>query len=258
MGTSVERALDVLESISSSPKKAGALGEELGVHRSTMVRLLQTLDERGYVRRHPSGKWGIGFRLIAVSQQALDSMDLREIARPHLAKLSAAAGHTIHLAAREGAAVYYVDKVEGEGEVRMRSRVGAEARLHTAGVAKVIMAFAPREIQDQAIEACTFDRFTSTTIAGADELRREWALIKRRGWATDDGEQEDWINCVAVPVFDATGDAIGGLSVTAVRSIATLDDLQAHLSAILAARDSISQELGWSAPRSGRSGVSVT
>ncbi|BDZ41962.1 hypothetical protein GCM10025865_12610 [Paraoerskovia sediminicola] len=127
----------------------------------------------------------------------------------------------------------------------MRSRIGGRALLHTAGVAKVIMAFAPESAQDAAIAECGFERYTPTTITSAADLAREWALIRNKGWAVDDREHEDWINCIAVPIFDARGDAVAGLSATAVRAITSLETLQTHLPTILETRDAISLELGW-------------
>lgn len=245
MSTSVSRALDILETIALTPMRPGELGEHLGVHRSTVVRLLQTLEGRGYAMRLPSGQWGIGFALIATAQRALDSIDVREIARRHVVALGNEVGHTIHLAGLVGAEVIYLDKLEGVGTVKMASRIGAKALLHTAGVAKVILAFAPADVRAAAIASCGFERYTPTTITNAEDFMVELDGIAKRGYAIDDGEAEDYINCVAVPIFNHDGSVVAGLSVTALTAISPLGILEAKIDRVLEAGIAISTDLGW-------------
>ena len=248
MSTSVNRALDIIEMLSENSQGPRELSERLDVHRSTVVRLLHALETRGYVRRLPDGKWGVGFQLVATSQRTLDAIDLREVARPQLIELSQRLGHTIHLATLMGHDVVYIDKVEGLGAVRMHSRVGGKAYAHTAGVAKATLAFAPAGVREAAIEACTFERFTDTTITTPEALRAEFARVRQRGYAVDDREAEEYINCVAVPIFGMDGTVTGGLSVTAVRSLAPLASLEAQIDVIIEARDAICAQLGHARP----------
>lgn len=246
MASSVDRALDVIARLSTSPQSPSALARELGVHRSTVLRLLQTLELRGFARREASGRWVTGFELISIGQRSLDAISVREVARPHLQRLSTTIGHTLHLAERTESDVIYIDKFDGGGSVEMRSRIGAKAQLHTAAVAKALIAFAPDGIRALAIAKCSFERYTSTTITSEAQLLREYESIRRRGWAVDDGEYEDWLNCIAVPVFDKDGVAVAGVSITSLRAVASVDRLQQLLPLVITARDSISRELGGS------------
>lgn len=246
MASSVDRALDVIARLSASPQSPSALARELGVHRSTVLRLLQTLELRGFARREASGRWVTGFELISIGQRSLDAISVREIARPHLQRLSTTIGHTLHLAERVETDVIYIDKFDGGGHVEMRSRIGAKAQLHTAAVAKALMAFAADGTRALAMGKLEYERYTPTTITSDEQLSREYELIRRRGWAIDDGEHEDWLNCIAVPVFDRDGDAVAGISITSLRAIASVDQLQLLLPLMVGTRDSISRELGWS------------
>lgn len=257
MSTSVDRALNILETIALTPMRPGELGEKLGVHRSTVVRLLQTLEGRGYARRLPSGEWGIGFALISSAQRALDSIDVRETARRHVVALGTELGHTIHLAGLVGAEVVYLDKVEGVGAVKMASRIGGKALIHTAGVSKAILAFAPGDVRAAAVAGCGFERYTPTTITTPEDFAVELAGIARRGWAIDNGEAEDYINCVAVPIFGNDGSVVAGLSVTALTAIAPLGTLEGKIDRVLEAGAAISAELGWVAPMAGAAAVTA-
>lgn len=245
----MSRALDILDLLSERPRGPRELGEELDVHRSTVVRLLHPMEERGYVRRLGNGTWGIGFQLVAVGQRTLDSIDIREVARPHLTALSESLGHTIHVAALVSSDIVYVDKIEGLGSVKMKSRVGAKALAHTAGVAKAILAFAPEEIRDAALKSCTFEKFTNTTITSKEQLLADFERIRNRGWAIDDGEAEDYINCIAVPIFGMGGVVRGGISVTAVKALATVSILERQVATLQEVAAAISADLGYQATR---------
>ncbi|MGV8897136.1 MAG: IclR family transcriptional regulator [Rhodoglobus sp.] len=245
MSSSIDRALDVLEQIAVERLNAGELGTRLEVHRSTIVRLLQTLEARGYARRHADGKWGIGFGLIAIGQGELHKLDLREVAHPHIVALGHDMGHTVHLASLIGNDVIYVDKVDSDSAVRLQSRVGGRALVHTAGVAKAILAFAPDDVRAAAIESCTFEQFTPTTIRDADALLEELRLTRERGWAVDDSEAESFINCVALPLFGSGGAVVGSISVTAMKALVPLAMLETHLPRIIRTRDAICADLGF-------------
>ncbi|MGJ8720373.1 MAG: IclR family transcriptional regulator [Salinibacterium amurskyense] len=246
MATSIERALDVIELIAAERQGISDLSARLGVHRSTVLRLLQTLEARGYARRSLNGKWGIGFGLVAIGQGELDRLDLREVAHQHLVALSNELGHTVHLASLVGHDIVYIDKVDGGSTIKLQSRVGGRALVHTAGVAKAALAFASDAVRAAAIDACTFERFTPTTIASAGALIAELDRIRERGWARDNAEAESFINCVALPIFGTDGRVIGGMSVTAVKALAPLPVLEGHLERIRLTRDAICAELGYS------------
>jgi DNA-binding IclR family transcriptional regulator len=242
---SVDRALTILVSCAGAPRRLGELADELAVHKSTALRLLQALERRAFMRRTHDGLWAIGFGLTDVAQAALDHIDVRVAARPHLSRLGRELGHTLHLAELSGTDVVYVDKVEGDGAVRMRSRVGAAAQLHTAGVAKVVIAFASDEVRRAALASASYQRFTATTLTSPAALARQLDEVRARGWAADDGECEDYLSCVAVPIRDHTGAVAAGMSLTALRAIEPLDALTRHIPDLTRAAARISRELGW-------------
>ena len=253
MSQSVDRAVTILMACASSPRRLGELADELRVHKSTVLRLLQTLEERYFVRRTADGTWALGFGFTDVALTALEGIDVRTAAHPWLLRIVRELGHTLHLAELSGAEVVYVDKVEGHGAVRMMSRIGAAAQLHTAGVAKVVIAFAPTELRETAIAAASYHKFTPTTITTPAALTRELDDIRAHGWAVDDGEFEEYINCIAVPIRNHTGAVVAGLSLTALRAIEPLDKLKLHIPRLADAATQISRELGWD----GKKGVDV-
>jgi DNA-binding IclR family transcriptional regulator len=245
MSQTVARAIDIVAFVSVRHRTLGEVAEHLGVHKSTALRLLQTLEEGGFVRRVPGSAYGMGFQLIALGQLALDQVEARSLAHPILNDLGERYGHTVHLGELAGDQIVYVDKIDGRGSVSMGSRIGLPAQAHTAAVAKVILAYQGDKTRARVLEHAAFTRFTPTTITDADAFEADLALTRERGWAEDDGEHEDYINCVALPVFDARGKVTHGVSITALRAVAPLEQLREHIDEFRQAAHAISKKLGW-------------
>jgi DNA-binding IclR family transcriptional regulator len=245
MSQTVERAIDMIEFIAAEPRTLSEIALHEEVHKSTALRLLQTLEARGFARRDSSGCYTVGFRMIAVSQQALDNIDIHGTAHPYLLSLSAELGHTLHLAQLVGDEVMYVDKVEGRGAVKMYSKVGGSAIIHTSGVGKAILAHLEEPLRQNVLERLDLKRYTSTSITTPEEFARELALTRERGWAEDNGEFEEVINCVAVPVRDSRGSVRSAISLTALKALASLETLRESVPRLLATADTISKETGW-------------
>jgi DNA-binding IclR family transcriptional regulator len=245
MVQTVARAADLLRLIGQGPTSLTAAALALGVHKSTALRLLQTLEDEGLARRGTGGHYLLGFGLIPLAVAALDQIDMRTVAHPHLQALAGQIGHTVHLAQYLDGQIIYIDKVDGHGTVAMGSRVGLRTDLHTAAVSKAILCHLTEPERARLIEQATFERHSPTTITNVQDFLAELDVTLARGWAEDDGEKEDYINCVAVPIRDATGRVSAALSVTALRAVAPLEVLRQHLPTIRAITERISSELGW-------------
>ncbi|MBU4556967.1 MAG: IclR family transcriptional regulator, partial [Actinobacteria bacterium] len=135
--------------------------------------------------------------------------------------------------------------IEGTGAIAMGSRVGLAANLHTAGVAKVILAFSDEPTRRRLERGITFERFTPNTIVAPAKLEEDLSVSRSRGWAEDDGEKEEYINCVALPIFDANGHLCAGMSVTSLRAVMPLEQLRRHVPDFKDVAQRISKELGW-------------
>lgn len=244
MSQSVRRALEVVELLAGEPRSPSDLAEVLDTHRSTALRLLQTLADAGYARRLPDGRYGLGYRMIGLAQRAQEQFDLRTIGHPHLVALTAQTGCTTHLAAIDNGHVVYVDKVEPTDSPRILSQIGRPVPLHTAGAAKAILAALPGDRLDALLDGWAFTRHSPSTITTREAFLADLDTTRARGYAVDDGEYEDYITCVAVPVRDATGVVVASISVTALRAIRDLTSLVTDLPRLRQAATNMSRDLG--------------
>jgi DNA-binding IclR family transcriptional regulator len=245
MSQTVRRAMSIIEFCAERPRSLGELADHVQVHKSTVLRLAQTLEAAGFARQLPDGRYAVGFRLVAIAQQSLDDMDLRTIAHPHLERLGDQYGHTIHFASLVDDEIIYVDKVEGRGALKMQSRVGRPAELHTAGVAKAVLAYLEEPLVTRLLSRATYQRYTPNTLTSPADLRAELAVTRERGWAEDDGEFEDFVACVAAPVRDARGNVRAAVSITALQALAPLDRLREHVPVLIDTCAAISRDLGY-------------
>ncbi|MEV7319152.1 IclR family transcriptional regulator [Streptomyces sp. NPDC093970] len=248
MSQTVDRALSILPLLAEGPADLGRVAERLGVHKSTALRLLRTLHEHGLVYRQSDQRYRLGARLFALAQEAMENLDVREIAHPHLARLNEACGHTVHLAVFEEGEVLYIDKVESRYPVRMYSRIGKPVAITVAAVAKLLLADLPEPDRRALTDRLDYPMYTARSTPNAEAFRKELAKVREQGWATDLGGHEESINCVAAPVRGADGRVVAAMSVSAPNVVVTADELLTLLPQVRRTADAISGEYSGRTP----------
>lgn len=251
MSQTVDRALTILASLGEGPASLEQAAGRIGVHKSTALRLLRTLEEHGFVHRQSDHRYRLGGRLFSLAQQALEGIDVRQVSAPYLASLNERYGHTVHLAVLEGAEVLYLDKVEARypagGDCRLGSaaRIGKRAPAVATAVGKVLLA----DLSEDQLTAALDGQELPTHGGGphsAEELRAELAAVRRQGWALDQGEYEEAVNCVAAPIKGIDGTAIAACSISAPARIAPVSELSRLLPELLCTVEAVSLAYGGS------------
>jgi DNA-binding IclR family transcriptional regulator len=247
LAQSVERAIALVRRSAEHPLSLGEAAELLGVHKSSALRLLQTLEAARFVRRTGAGTYVLGSGVIELSEMALGSIDLRQTAHPHLVELQRGTGHTVHLAQLTGDEVIYVDKVDSPAfdSVQLPSRIGRAVSIYASAVGKIILAYRSPQERDHLLREVQFRQYTPTTFGDRDSLEGELERIRHDGWARDDGEHDSYVKCVGVPIHDSRREVVAALSVTAIEVVATLADLERHVPLLLDVAETISRENGY-------------
>ncbi|MFD7236121.1 IclR family transcriptional regulator [Streptomyces syringium] len=248
MSQTVDRALRILPLLAEGPANLEMVAGRLGVHKSTALRLLRTLHEHGMVYRQQDQRYRLGTRLFALAQQAVENLDVREIAHPHLAALNERCGHTVHLAVYEENEVLYIDKVESRYPVRMYSRIGKPVAITVAAVAKLLLADLPEDERRAVAERLDYPAYTSRSTPNAAAFLKELAAVRDQGWATDLGGHEESINCVGAPIRGTDGRVVAACSISAPNVVVTAEELLALLPLLRRTADAISAEYSGSTP----------
>ncbi len=249
MSQSLDRALVLLDELANGPRTLDQLAERVTVHKSTVLRLLRTLESHRLVQRTGARYYRLGTSLFELAFRALDERDVRRCVEPALRELNAATGHTVHLASYEDGEVIYIDKAESRHNVRMYSRIGRRAPLHCTAVAKVLVAALPADRRTAVAESISYPRMTQNTITTPEAYLAELARVAERGYAIDDEEHEEHVHCVAAPVRGARGEVLAAMSLSVPQVVLDLDGLLRLVPALLAAAAKASAECGYTESR---------
>lgn len=249
MSQTVDRALRILPLLAEGPANLEQVATRLDVHKSTALRLLRTLHEHGLVYRQGDQRYRLGARLFALAQEAMENLDIRGTAHPHLAALNETCGHTVHLAVYEEGEVVYIDKVESRYPVRMYSRIGKPVAITVAAVAKLLLADLPRDERRVLAEKLDYPRYTAKSIRGPEEFLAELDRVAEQGWATDLGGHEESINCVGAPVRGADGRVAAAMSLSAPNVVVSAEELLGLLPLVRRTAEAISRDYGGHTPR---------
>jgi len=226
----VGKAMDVLDQVAAfgRPVRFASLLAASPYPKATLYRFLQTLTSQRlleYDVEHQT--YALGVRLVRLAHAAWNQASLAPLARPHLDRLSAKIGLTVHLAQLDNGQVIYVDKRNADKPVDMYSQAGKTGPAYCTGVGKAMMAFLPELEQSRMLAQQSYFAFTPQTLTDAPAVLAELKNIVARGHAYDREEHEPGIICVAVPVLSQRGQMLGGMSITGTTRSTDFDRLDA-------------------------------
>lgn len=223
------------------------ISERVQLHKSTVHSLLKTMQLHGYVRQNEeNGKYRLGMKFLEKGQLVAQTLDVRTIARPYIARLSQETGQTVHLVLMEDGEGVYIDKVEGKKAVIRYSRIGKRAPLHSSASGKVLIAFKPVLELREILRGYEYERRTERTIVDENALLAELERVRERGYAIDNEENERGVCCYAVPLRNHTGEVIAAVSISMLSSLVTEEQVSDYIAKLHEVSANISEQLGYS------------
>jgi IclR family KDG regulon transcriptional repressor len=249
--TTLGKCLTVLETLSRSSRSLTYTDilDRTGLPKSTGYRVISILANERLVHFDAENRtYRIGYRLLELAAQGLNSIDLRAVAGPVIRAMGEATQESVLLAVRDGAEIVSIDRVESTRSVRSSTAVGNRAPLYCTGLGKAILAFLPREQQMRLYQTLDLHPFTGNTITTVEALEAELARVRERGVAIDDTEHQPDIRCVAAPVLGRDGIVAGAVSISAPSSRADRKNLEAWELLVREAAARISREIGGKVP----------
>lgn len=200
---SVRRALRILRCFSVDAPELGVsdIARQLGMHKSTVYRLLGTMEAEGFVHQVDGARYALGWRLFELGGAVKGWPATRKVVLRHLQDLVAATNETAHLAVLDEGSVLYVEKVESPRPLRMPSSVGKRVPPHCTALGKVFLAGLTRDELLPLIYQ-PLRPFTPNTIIDPDRLREELESVRVSGYAVDREEIEEGLMCIAAPIVD--------------------------------------------------------
>lgn len=209
---SIDRAFSVLRSLASGPAGVTDIADRVGLPKSTVSRMLSTLEELGAVEQVAAGgEYRIGFAMIELAAAAQPGRSLVSIARPHLVELSRRTGEAVGLSIPDGDDMIYLDQLTPDSELQVRDWTGHRIPMHAVPSGHVVLA------NDDTLAGRIADgplhRFTPHTIVAGAALRSRLVLVRRDGYAWALEEFAVGMNSVAAAVRNGEGKVIAALHV---------------------------------------------
>jgi len=237
--------LALLETLALAERARGVteLAGTLGLAKSQVHRLLQTLAERGYVRQDPeNGRYGCTLKLWEYGALVADRIDVRRIARAHLEALADRTSETVHMSVLDGTDALYIDKIDSPQPVRAYSRLGGRAPAYCVATGKALLAYAPAEL----IAQLSPQPHTPRTLTRLDDIRRELERVREQGYALNRGEWQESVGGLGVPIFGPNRRAVAAVGISGPIDRLTPGVLRDFAPAVIDTGRAISRELGFS------------
>ena len=212
MVQSLERAFAILDDIARRPAGVTAIAERVRLPKSTVARLLTTLESIGAVERFKGAHWRIGPGVAALSSTVSPERNLIAIARPFLGDLVSRFGEDAGLGLPDGNEIHYVDQVESDNPVQVRNWTGLRAPMHAVPSGLVLLAEWPEDALTAYLsgELAALTRRTETR---PSRLRARLAEVRKLGFAWGLEEFAEGIDSVAAPVRGARGKPIAAIHI---------------------------------------------
>jgi IclR family acetate operon transcriptional repressor len=215
---SLDRGLVILEAVSRStePVSLGELTDLLRIDRSSAFRLANTLKRRGFLA-YPAGRkdYVLGSALWRLSHQYDWGTMLIRVSREPLKQLANRTSETAHLAIREGKSALFIDHAAVNHVIAVSGQTGEMVPLYCTAHGKALLAdFEEAELRSL-FGSAALRSYTKQTVRTVSQLAETCAQIRARGFATDDGEFQEGVRCVASPIRGSDGTILGSIGISA-------------------------------------------
>ncbi len=222
------------------------LSERLCISKSTVHRLLSTLDHLGFVEKEAQpGSYRLGIKLFELGSLVQSRMHLRQIALHYMTELVERTDETAFLMIRDGMRALCIERIEGHHVQSLALKLGGTLPLHAGAGPRVLLAYDTPEILEQYLAEEDLYAFTECTITDPDRLRADVAEIQRLGYALSYEDVTIGVAALGVPLFSHEGKTIGALSIAGITprwTKAYIADMFPELYDVAA---KISARMGW-------------
>jgi DNA-binding IclR family transcriptional regulator len=243
---SIERALSIIELLCQHSRGLGVteIGQKLGLHKSTVHRLLGTLLSKGYAEQNPeTERYRASIKLAELGLFILDSLEFRKEAIPFLKELVEVSRETVQLSVLDQGEMVVVERDSYPEPIVVK--MGLRSKVHCSAAGKVLLAHLTREQAVSILKEQGMEQYTVNTITDLEFMLAFLNKIKIQGYAINDEEQVEGMRAIAAPVFNHQGKAVAAVSIAGPTSRLTLERIGRLVTVLKETCESISYRLGY-------------
>lgn len=244
----VERSLDVLDCFDFRHRDLSLteICQRTGLNKSTALRLASNLVARKYLNLSTStGLYSLGTRLFDLGSVVFSSFSLGKSAPEYMTRLQMETSATVLLGVLMDEQLVYVDKRDGQGEIRVTSEIGWRRPPHFGMLGMVLMASLPDIVVDTLLRKYPLEPITDATITDPLKFKQRLSQIARDGYVAEHGEAISGVIGVAAPVMDYTRRVVAAIGVAVLEAQHDQASLEGVIESVRAAGQSLSAELGY-------------
>lgn len=202
---SIERAFTILRALSLGAAGVTDLSERTGLPKSTVSRLLSSLEVEQAVTQSTDGGYELGGGIGDLATALRGGQNAIEVARPHMIELMELTGEAVGLNRFDGTHVHTLIQVDDpNSSVVVRDWTGEPTPAHAVPAGLVALAHSSRAVQNNLLDS-ELEVSTAKTMIEPDLLRERFRQIREDGYAWVFQEFTDDINSVAAPITDTSG-----------------------------------------------------
>lgn len=245
---SAERIFQVMEMLADNGEMGVMeLSAALNLHKSTVHRLLMSLIYMGYAKQdEATQKYMLSYKVVNMASKVLERIDILQVAKPYMERLSDLSGETVHLVQREENNILYIYKIEAKvGTIRMVSQVGMVHPMYCSGVGKAIMATLPEEEVKKIWDESIIEEKTDKTITDYAKMQEVLEEVRKNGYALDEEENEKGVRCIAACLYGHQKEVKYAFSISGPTSRMTRERVRELSVDMLKVQEELSRELGY-------------
>lgn len=222
----LQRGLEVMRSLRHGRDLTMAdVARATDLSRATARRLLQTLEELGYVTRH-DGRYSLTPRVLDLGHAYISSLGLVDTAMPFLEQLTEEMNESVSIGVLDGAEVVYIARVPAKRIMTVSIGIGTRFPAYQASLGRALLADLSDDEIAEIWEQSDRSRTTEHTVTSLDELLQRIKEVRATGVAIVDQEVEIGLRSIAMPLHDASSRVIASVNVSTHTSRSTMEDLQ--------------------------------
>lgn len=243
----LKKAFEVLETLSESAEGMTfpQLLEKISCNKTSLFRILLTIEEAGYIRKNAeTDNYFISRKILSLAYSSLCDANLIEESMDLIRNLRDETSETTMLGVLLDNECVMIAQEYGAHAFNFTGKLGMKSPLHSSAPGKALLAALPAKEQANALSAIKLTKYAENTITNVDELKAELEKISKKNYSTDASEAVNGVNCVASTIYDNHSYPVAVIWITAPANRLLEKDFEKLGAKVRETANAISERLG--------------